>query len=247
MISYKEEVKEALKIDSGQDHRELIACVRNKERLIQRKGFLQHHVSEMQTEMQDHILQLRELQYITRYGDYVEIVPMRLRYYSGQHKTENWELLGGRNYWSAIADQLSEEEKTKEAARRKGLPIDSVEVDTHIAVRQACKDLGVSYELAVWSIKEYGTRNVQVHRDLSELAKSGKFLALAKILFTDKEDLDSVFSEFRTATDKVHLAEIIQSEIDKWFDATVDLQNPEVWTPSDDLKQHYRKAREQAS
>lgn len=44
--------------------------------------------------------------------------------------------------------------------------IDTMHMDTHIAVRGACRELGISESLAIWSIVEYGKRNVQMHRDL---------------------------------------------------------------------------------
>ena len=43
---------------------------------------------------------------------------------------------------------------------------------------QACTDLGVSEDLAVRSIQEYGTKNRGVHRDLDDPKRDGEFLYL---------------------------------------------------------------------
>ena len=50
---------------------------------------------QIRPDLQDHLLQLRELQYHMRYGDHVQTIPTRLRDQASQTKTENWQLLSG--------------------------------------------------------------------------------------------------------------------------------------------------------
>lgn len=246
MIIYEETLKDALNADTQGERAEHAAAIRITEKLIQQKGFLKRPSSPHQTELQDHVLQLRELQYYMRYGDRVKIIPMRLRIHASKSKTENWQLLSGRRYWSTIADKLQEEEKQRKEARAKDQNMDNVSLDTHIAVSRACTELGLEEELAVWSILEYATRNTQAHRNLSEMREAGKFPLLAQTLWTDREDLDSTFSEFKSPTDKSFLRQIVQTEIDTWFDTSADPSNPGVWQAHQALTDCYMKAKEQS-
>lgn len=77
-----------------------------------------------------------------------------------------------------------------------------IELGTHIAVRSACRDLGISESLAIWSIIQYGQRNTKMHQDLEGLISRGKFEKLAEVFYNDLDDIDSVFSDFKSEMDK---------------------------------------------
>ena len=248
MQLYKEEVKDAMEADSTEQREAHAIMVMAEERLIQGKRFLRPLKSTLRAEMEDQLLQLRELQYLHRYGDYMKIIPTRLRIHASTQKLENLQLISGNNYWSRVAVSLVAEEKSRKEAVRIGAALDTVEMNTTAAVYLACADLGISEDLALWSIKEYGTRNQEVHRDLNDLKKAGEFPLLASILCADRNELSSTFSSVRSKMDISHLRTIIQSEIDTWFeDTSENFNHPAAWVPSTALRQFYKAATDKAS
>ncbi|KAA6409935.1 MAG: hypothetical protein FRX48_06548 [Lasallia pustulata] len=248
MQLYKEELKDALKAETMEQRDNHAMMVMAEERLIQDKGFLRPLKSAHRAELEDQLLQLRELQYLKRYGDYMKIVPTRLRLHASKHKSENWQLFSGNNYWSRIAVTLGAEEDARKEAVRIGAALDKVKLPTTATVCMACADLGISEELALWSIQEYGTRNREVHRDLNDLKRAGDFPLLASILCADRNELSSTFSLIKSETDITHLRAIIQSEIDEWFEDTNDNPNyPAAWAPSIALRQFHKDAVQKAN
>lgn len=248
MQLYKEELKDALKAETTEQRENHAMMVMAEERLIQDKGFLQPLKSAHRAELEDQLLQLRELQYLTRYGDYMKIIPTRLRLHASKHKPENWQLISGNNYWSRIAVTIGAEEDAREEAVRVGAALNKVKLPTTAAVYMACADLGISEELALWAIQEYGMRNRKVHRDLNDLKRAGEFPLLALILCADRDELSSTFSLIKSETDITHLRAIIQSEIDEWFEDTNDNPNhPAAWAPSIALRQFHKDAVQKAN
>ncbi len=240
MHLYKEELKDALCAESPEERERCTTMVMAEERLIQEKHFLRPLKNNQGVEMEDQLLKLRELQYYVQYGNDPKTIPTRLPIHARKNKLENWELLLGNNYWSDIAENLKVEEATKQAAILKGSVLDDYELDTTVAVSTACWDVGISKELAVWSIMEYGNRNLQVHRDLLDMRSDGKFPLLAKILCADRNDLDSTFSELTSETDLSSLRTIIQTKRDTWFDTSDNPDHPDEWIPTTALR-HIRK------
>lgn len=90
MQLYKEELKDALKAETMEQRENHAMMVMAEERLIQDKRFLQPLKSIHGAELEDQLLQLREFQYLNRYGDYMKIIPTRLRLHASKHKSENW-------------------------------------------------------------------------------------------------------------------------------------------------------------
>ena len=248
MQLYKEELKDALKAETIEQRENHAMMIMAEERVIQDKGFLRPLKSAHRAELEDQLLQLRELQYLNRYGDYMKIIPTRLRLHATKHKSENWKLISGNNYWSRIAGIIGEEEEARKEAVRVGADLKTVRLPTTVAVYIACADLGISEELALWSIQEYDTRNHEVHRDLNDLKRAGEFPLLASILCADRNDISSTFSLIKSETDITHLREIIQSEIDECFEDTGDNPNhPAAWVPSIALRQFYKDAVQKAN
>ena len=89
MQLYKEELKDALEAETIEQREKHAMMVMAEERLIQDKGFLRPLKSAYTAELEDQLLQLREIQYLQRYGDYLKIVPTRLRLHTSKNKTEN--------------------------------------------------------------------------------------------------------------------------------------------------------------
>ena len=204
---FKDELKIAIEAESDDDKLAGAASTRVFELLIQRNAFLSAAAFIRTQEMQQNRLELRELQYYSRYGDYVKIIPTRLRLHASEHTTTDWQLLCGRFRWSEIATRLSVEHQTmQERLRTEGsAAMNTLALETHVAVQTACRELGISDDLAIWSIIQYGERNRPFHRDLDSLKAEGKFRKLALVLYTDLEDIDCVFSDLRSDTDKTLL------------------------------------------
>lgn len=121
--------------------------------------------------------------------------------------------------------------------------MESLDLDTRVSVAMACRDLGILEDLAVWSIVEYGERNRKFHRDLDSLKANGDFCQLALVLYTDLEEIDCVFSELRSKTDKHALKSFICDEIDKWFDNSFDPEDVNAWIAKPELIAAYKEAK----
>lgn len=99
---------------------------------------------------------------------------------------------------------------------------------------------GISEDLAIWSIIQYGLRNEKAHRDLEALRAAGDFRQLAQVYSADLEDVDLVFSEFRNETDKQLLKIVINTEIQRWFEV-LSMDDPKTWIPRKELLYEYQK------
>ncbi|MCJ1261688.1 hypothetical protein MMC22_001554 [Lobaria immixta] len=217
MILFKDELKIAIEAESDDDKLAAAASTRVFELLIQRNAFLSAAASIRTQEMQQNLLELRELQYYSRYGDYVRIIPTRLRPHASEHKTTDWQLLCGRFRWSEIATRLSWEQQTMhERLRTEGsAAMNTLALETHVAVYTACRELGISDDVAIWSIIQYGEH---------------------------LEDIDCVFSDLRSDTDKTLLKAIIRDEINRCFDCSADPNDVNIWIAKQELIQQYKAA-----
>lgn len=117
---------------------------------------------------------------------------------------------------------------------------EAADYSTHAAVYNASQGLGVSEDLAIWSIVQYGERNNKIHRDPEALRAERDFQQLAQLLSADMEDIDLVFSEFRLETDKQSLKLVIAAETERWFRARR-LDDPKTWIPRENLISEYEK------
>ena len=185
-----------------------------EERLIQDKGFLEPLKSAQRAKLEDQLLQLRELQYLNRYGDYMKIIPTRLRLHASKHKSENWQLISGENYWSQIAVNLGEEEEARKEAVRVGAALEKVKCPLPVRFTWPALILEYPGNSPYGPYRGMASATVKVHRDLNDLKREGVFPLLASILCADRNDLSSTFSLIKSETDITHLRMIIQSEID---------------------------------
>ncbi|KAI9852455.1 MAG: hypothetical protein M1824_001909 [Vezdaea acicularis] len=240
MQIFKDELKEAIQADDPKDKIASSITICAYENLIKKNAFLGVEQFEKERALQGHMLEFRSLQYVARYGDYAKIFPTKLRLYAVKDKTDDWTLLSGNNYWSAIADQLFDEDvqfqrtlinRTLKASR-----------EVHAAVHSACHQIGISTELATWSIIAYGRRNSLLHRNLDQLKEEGNYTRFAEVLYEDLADIDCVFSELHNETDKTNLRILVQTEIHKWFDIGSRIQDYRSWLPKPELREFYLKA-----
>ena len=176
--------------------------------------------------------------------DYIKIVPTKLRSHASRNQTENWQSLSGKHYWTTIAEKLKSEKAQRTHAQENRLEVEARFYDTYSAVTIACRQLGIAEDLALWSIEEYGSRNQQAHAGLKMMRDTADFPLLAETLWTDLNDIDSTFSDFKNDTDKSYLKTIIRNEIDTWFDTSLEPTNPKSWTASQALKDCYQRAKD---
>ncbi len=245
MDFYKNSIKAALTAETPTEREERAIDVLIEEKLIQLARFLKPYKTAKQAELEDHLLELREMQYLARYGDYLKILPTKVRHYASINKIQDWELTSARLQWTDVADAIIAEEERRKEADRLGSKMKDEGLPTTTTIKITCRDLGLSPDTVIWSIKAYARRNRELHRSIDNMKEEGKFSELANTLYADKNDLDSVFS-CKSATDTEHLKEIIQDEIDLYFDTNDFPDNPDVWSPSKVLSQVFRDAQAKA-
>lgn len=228
---YKQEVKDAMTITNEEAKQKHLKLVAVQETLIVEKDYLRP-LEGRNMNLMNELLHLREVQYMTRYGDYLKIIPNQIPAAVDKKKSEDWELIGKSRFWTEIAEELKQEAISKDSYK------------TTVIIRKACLDLAISAELAFWSIREYGDRNSNLHRDLDTLKKEGKFPTLAKILFTDLHELSMIFSVVKSETDIGSLESTIQQQIDLHFDC-IDQEEPDTWVPTSYLVEIFKAARDE--
>lgn len=241
MKIFKNELTDTLSTTNPEEKKSGVTAVRVYEKLIEQNAFLWVQRVSQNLQLETNLLELREFQYFARYGDYMKILPMRLRQHACERKTGDWELLSGKHYWSDIAVSLKNEDATLKNIRfNDSTARETADYRTHAAVCNASRSLGISEEVALWSIIEYGLRNGKVHRDLEALRAEGDFQQLANVFSADIEDLDLVFSESRSDTDKERLKSVITTEIQRWFRVR-NMDDPRTWIPREELVSEYEK------
>ncbi|MCJ1482874.1 hypothetical protein MMC06_003040 [Schaereria dolodes] len=243
---YKQTIKDALTAETTAEREDHIIEVLVEEKIIQLEGFLKPLKTAEQAELEDHLLQLREMQYLTRYGDYLKVIPVRIRNHANTQQIPDWQLTSTNHQWTEIADAIIKEEERRKEADRLGSKMKDEGLPTTMTIVFACRDLGLSEGTVIWSIKDYATRNRQLHRSIDNMKEQGNFTQVAETLFADRNDLDSVFS-FKSATDIEHLRKIVQAEIDHCFvNAHKFPDAPGVWAASEALFKVYEDAQEKA-
>ncbi len=244
---YKNEVSIALKAKTHKEKVESISAVRTLEVMIAKNYFLRPTNSLENQEADCALIELRELQYFHRYGDYIKILPNQIRQCASQNKLNGWEHISGRHQWSKVAEALAEEQIliTKVARTGTWAPEEELDIPATTAVKAACRRLGLDEDLVRWSISAYAERNETVHRDLEWLKETVDFGQLAKVLYQDLRDIYCVFSKTRSKTDRDYLATIITMEIQKCFDTSVDEDDPIYWMTRKELVETSRMAREE--
>ena len=120
---------------------------------------------------------------------------------------------------------------------------DVTDYNTQDAVDNACTELGIDADLAVWCIIEYGAQNRTFHRDVDSLIADGNWRQLSLIFSSDLDDIDCVYSEIRTETNKNPLKTTIRNEINPWFDTFRDPNDINLWAPTQALYAEYQAAK----
>lgn len=195
------------------------------------------------SELKSAIRELREIQYLARYGDYVTIVVDRERVYTKTTQTEGWEEISTESRWQEISTKLREEENELmkavmgpyEFSRNGSYP-------TRRAIRTACTAMGYDMDTVQYAIHTYAARNFAFHRDIDDAVAQGDFNLVAHMLYGDLAELRRVFSASNSETDIQRLSSIIEILIPEWFDITPNPKKPSVWRAKDALIDAYHRA-----
>ena len=239
---FKESIKDAMRTKGSQETQVKAAeWVAKFEFLANSNDFLVFRLSPDQQILQDEILKLRELQYLLRYGDYMKVLPNKVRAYASEHSTKNWQLISGKHQWTDVSANIRKEEEKEKEAQRKGQEWIGKFDSVRIAIGIACDDLGVDEQEVVWAIHNYAKRNEVAHNDFEKLKGSGDFVRLAHTLYADLHDLRCTFSSFDPENDIGKLESFIQQEIDWCFDVR-DPDDCKSWVIKDQLFRFYQQA-----
>ena len=103
---FKDEIKMAMAAEKEDEKLAGARLFRAFELLIQRNAFSSAEVFKKSQEMHEDLLELRELQYHARYGDYVRIIPSKVGIHASENKTAAWQLLCSRYHWSETSKRL---------------------------------------------------------------------------------------------------------------------------------------------
>ncbi|MCJ1261438.1 hypothetical protein MMC22_001302 [Lobaria immixta] len=214
MMVFKDELKVAIQAENEDNKLAGAVTIGVFEHLIRRNAFLKAEVFTESQEIQQNLLELGEVQYDSRYGDYVKLVPARIHIHASETKMEKWQLLCGQFQWSEISERLSREH--------------ALSRDGHKRQEGPCGEESAAMEFLDLDT-HYGKRNQTFHGDLDSLKADGNFGQFALVLYTDLEDIDCAFSEIRSETDKDALKSFIYDEINRWFDNTFDPKDVNAW------------------
>ncbi|KAL8881320.1 MAG: hypothetical protein Q9198_001458 [Flavoplaca austrocitrina] len=237
---FKDMVKDAIQMDDNDESRErILGFVQVQEDMIVTYKVLRPITSppsQEVVELQKVILQLRQLEYFARYGDYFKEWTTLASRHAKTQRLPGWELIRSTRWWSNIANDLKAEDEAR--AKFDASPVKTFDAmpgrPTRNVIVAACKDLNVDEDLMLFCVKEYGMRNEVVHRSMDELIGSGNFPILRKTLLADQKDLFCTFGDVRPQEELIKLSNIIQLTIEKYFimhDPVVD----DTWGPSDAL------------
>lgn len=242
---FRNEVTAALDAETRFERLKQIGKVIAMEHLIVTTPHLKPENFSRASEVKAALLELREMQYLARYGDYLEITAGQVRLHAGASKLPGWETISGKYQWTEIWQMLEAEEvRFMEAEEGSLRPSVDGPYPMHLAIKNACTSMGYDFDFIKWSIHTYVKRNVTFHEDLEGLIARRKFIQLAHALFQDLRDIWWVFSESRSQTNLKHLEAVILDHIDCWFDCSLDRENPEAWIVRRALSDASRKARQ---
>ena len=147
---------------------------------------------------------LRELEFVSNYGDYLSEATKELRIHASTAKRSGYENLSGKHRWTAIAERL------KVQIQEGGDPRKCVRG----AVTDACSTYGWDVVHMLCIFETYAGRNDSVHSDLQDHIQHRRWAKLATLLHRDLRELPNVIP--------IHLS----SDISKWFRT---LQQIEEW------------------
>ena len=217
------------------EQNKLLLEIRGYETDLSNKNWMQVAGSDAAQKLQDELITLRHMQYYARYGDYAKRLVHQVRVETAKRQTARWQDISGLYQWSEISQKIKDESTWWQAhGSTKGVN----NIETTYAIFTGCCTIGIDFDQTIRAIHTYGARNSMVHNLIDTMVISGNFPGVAKTIHRDLNDLASLMpidmigeEEFMRAT--------LEELRDTWFDASLDLDNPLVWTATPALKQEY--------
>ncbi|KAL8907655.1 MAG: hypothetical protein Q9171_005771 [Xanthocarpia ochracea] len=222
---FKDMVKDAIQMDDVESRRRVLEYIQVQENMIVTYEVLRPITSppsQEVVELQKLILELRKMEYIDRYGDYLKDWAAKTQRIPG------WELIRSTRWWSNIANDLKDEDEARNKFwAEQGGPFNTMPgCPSHKAIVTVCEDLNIDEDLILLCVK-----NEPVHRSIDELILTGNFPLLRKTLLADQKDLLCTFGNVRPQDGLSKVSKVIQLTIEKYFI----MHDPEVddtWGPS---------------
>ena len=245
LISYQDCIEQALGEKEVEKKRECLIELRAYEKLIGSKNLFLGKLPDEAQALQDKILELRELQYFARYGDYLAGHVSKLRHFSSEAKTSGHSYLSGKAKWTDIAQSLAREE----ASRASWEKVPAAERDlknqpyypVFVAVFAACQFLGFDLDAMLWAIKQYAARDCSMHADIQEVIDQGKWIELDAVVHQDLQELPLIIPA-DCPEDERQMAAILEGILDTYLDRSYGhADRPWTWGPSNFAKEESRQ------
>lgn len=232
---FRDAITDALDAETGPERIARLMTVARMEHFIVDRHHLQPQKFGRSWEVRTALLELREMQYLARYGDYVNMGVGHVRIHAGASKLPGWECISGKYPWSDISRRLRAEEV---ALHRSGDQPWNGPYPTFLAISDGCWSMGYDFDFVRWSIHHYAKKKPTFQTGLECLIRCG---GTSSALFHDLKDVWCVFSETRSQTQIEHLRAVIQNHIDLWFDSSCDRDKPDRWLPTEEFYDAWRK------
>lgn len=179
----------------------------------------------------------RKLAYLCRYNDYTAMITTELRAEAAKLGFDEQKLISATYYWTSIDDEIREEsliwyDLEDEETRRSKCP------HTWI-VHQVAEKCGWLPESCLIAINVVAERNRNAHSGFEVAMQKKNDQEIARILYTDARDLESLVpSEFAASHNVVK--EQIERLRKKWF--IEHTPGPDGWVATDALNKEMAKA-----
>ena len=201
------------------------------DRFIEDNSFLCKEGTEKLEELESNLLKLKQLEYYSRYGEYLARVLMANRLETDGHEQLH-------QYWTAIHTKILAEgvywEDISKQSTAQDIPI-------LIAVWAAAKAVGLREDRVEWLIQRYA--EITILTSFTELLSAGRWCELATILYYDGKEFPMVIppdNEF----DLERMTIVVNTLKARYFIVGVgDEHDSETWRPNDDAGEHRRLLR----
>ncbi|MCJ1474183.1 hypothetical protein MMC13_002841 [Lambiella insularis] len=224
-------LERALEETDKEEKARLVSSIQTLDRIISTKDFIRGTDTPESRDLQNTLLELKEVVFLARYGDYVGNKLALLRYNARQKKTPGYEEFSRQYRWQAIADQLIVDKVAKEEAVKQGVV--SYQRTTS-AIRTACIELGFDPDDMKKAILMYGDRNNVVHAHIKDIVRTCRWGQLAEVLHRDLRDLPHLIPPSRPGDLKMVMATIVDLRKTYFEEAGVydDDDDSSAWIPS---------------
>lgn len=187
--------------------------------------------------MAANLVELKQMVFYARYGDYVRDVCKTIRWEARVHDIAGWENIGGTVKWNEISKKLKNEEPD--------YSVDGTSkpdrTPTYRTIYEAAQSTGLDFKEVLTSIHMYGDRNANMHAGLEELVKSQSISDIAKTIYADLQDLSKLCPPDWPDRELCVRATILSLR-DRWFDQSAGADDPGKWFASEALQASIKRA-----